>query len=193
MQVILLERMEKLGHIGDVVNVKLGYARNFLLPQKKALRATKSNLAVFEEQKKELEAVNKKKQSEAEVFAKSIDGKTFSLVRQASANDQLYGSVTVRDIEALLIDNKVDIARQHIRLNKPIKTIGMHPLKLTPHPEVSVQIYINVAKSSEEATAQMALLIPKEDEVKVSEEGKAEDNTVVDKASVSEQSTEEKN
>lgn len=157
MQVILLERVENLGQMGDVVKVKTGYARNFLLPQKKALRATKENLSYYEGQKVELEAQNLQKKGEAEDFAKRIDGKIYNVVRQAGGNEQLYGSVTARDIQVVLEENGVKLNRMQIRLHHPIKTIGMHAVRVVLHPEVDAHIHLSVAKSTEEADMQHVL------------------------------------
>ncbi len=154
-QVILLERVEKLGAMGDVVNVKPGFARNYLLPQKKALRASKSNLAYFEAQKKSLEADSTKKQKEAEKLAKKIEGVKAPLIRQASESGQLFGSVTARDIAtAVSEDSKETITKDMVRLNQNIKMIGLIPVEVVLHPEVSVEVIVNIARSPEEADIQ---------------------------------------
>lgn len=155
MQVILLERVEKLGQIGDVVSVKTGFARNYLLPTKKALRATKANKEVFESQRKEIEANNVKARTEAEGIAKKMDGLSISLIRQAGETGQLYGSVNSRDIAASTTDAGFKITRNQVILNTPIKTIGIHDILVQLHPEVRVSISINVARSDEEAVMQI--------------------------------------
>lgn len=154
-QVILLERVEKLGTMGDVVNVKPGFARNYLLPQKKALRASKSNIAYFEAQKKSLEADSATKQKEAEKLAKKIEGVKAPLIRQASESGQLFGSVTARDIAtAVSEDSKEVITKDMVRLNQNIKMIGLIPVEVVLHPEVSVEVIVNIARSPEEADIQ---------------------------------------
>ena len=154
MDVILLERIEKLGQMGDVVTVKPGFARNYLLPRKKALRATEANRAVFDEHRAQLEAENLKHREEAERVAKDMDGMTVVIVRQASDSDQLYGSVTPRDIAAGITEAGVSAGRRQIKLDRPIKTVGMHPVRVDLHPEVSVEVTANVARSEEEAEMQ---------------------------------------
>lgn len=154
MEVILLERIERLGQMGDVVRVKPGYARNFLLPRKKALRKTKDNLAHFESQRGELEATNLKRRSEAEAVAKKTDGMQVILVRQASDTGQLYGSVRPRDVADAIIAEGVKVERSQVKLDIPIKTLGLHKLRVALHPEVSVNIVVNVARSQDEAKLQ---------------------------------------
>jgi len=154
MDVILLERIEKLGQMGDVVNVKPGYARNFLLPRKKALRATDANRAVFESQRAQLEAENLKHRDEAERVAKALDGLTVIVVRQASDSDQLYGSVTTRDISAAVTEAGTTVDRRQVQLDQPIKMVGLHDIRIVLHPEVAVDITVNVARSEEEAEMQ---------------------------------------
>src|SRR5262245_42058351 len=151
MEVILLERVAKLGQMGDVVRVKDGFARNFLLPQGKALRATKDNKAKFEGMKAQLETRNLELKSEADKVAAKVDGKSFVVLRQASETGQLYGSVTPRDIAALLEGGGFTVSRSQIALNAPIKTIGAHKVPVALHPEVDVSITINVARSADEA------------------------------------------
>src|SRR5215469_1985989 len=151
MEVILLERVAKLGQMGDVVRVKDGFARNFLLPKGKALRATKDNRARFEGMKVELEARNLAAKGEAEKVAKKLEGKTLTVLRQASETGQLYGSVTSRDIASLLGEEGVAVARAQIALNAPIKTIGQHPVPIALHPEVDVAITVTVARNADEA------------------------------------------
>jgi len=154
MEVILLERIEKLGQMGDVVKVKPGYARNYLLPRKKALRATQSNKTAFESQRTQLEAENLTQRTEAERVAKELDGLAVIIVRQASDNDQLYGSVTTRDISSAVSDAGFKIERRQVQLDTPIKTVGMHSIRVVLHPEVSVQVVANVARSADEAEMQ---------------------------------------
>ncbi len=154
MEVILLERIEKLGAIGDVVKVKNGYARNFLLPNGKALRANESNRKVFEANREKIEASNAERRSTAETESKKIDGVRIQLIRQASNAGQLYGSVSARDIAELLEAEGHKVAKNHIILDRPIKAIGMHDVRVALHPEVSVTIHVNVARSPEEAELQ---------------------------------------
>jgi len=155
MQIILLERVEKLGAIGDVVNVKDGYARNFLLPNKKALRANDTNKKLFEKNRAKIESDNATKRGEAETASKDVDGKQVILIRQASNSGQLYGSVAVRDIvEALEADGVKGVTRAMVVLERPIKTLGLFDVKVSLHPEVSVSIKANVARSPEEADLQ---------------------------------------
>lgn len=164
MQVILLQRVEKLGLLGEVVTVRPGYARNFLLPQKVALRATKENIAHFEKEKATLEKLNVKHKEEAEKLAKKLEGAEVILIRQASEAGQLYGSVTGRDISDAL--KQEHVTKNNIRIHVPIKTIGIHPLQVYLHPEVSVIINVNVAMSEEEAKTQakVAKVSEKEEE-----------------------------
>ena len=154
MDVILLERIEKLGAIGDVVKVKNGYARNFLLPNGKALRANESNRKVFESNRERIEATNAERRSAAEADSKSIDGITVQLIRQASNTGQLYGSVSARDLAELLEAEGHKVAKNQIILDRPIKAIGLQEVRIALHPEVSVTIKVNVARSPEEAELQ---------------------------------------
>jgi large subunit ribosomal protein L9 len=154
MDVILLERVEKLGGIGDVVSVKPGFARNFLLPRKKALRANEANRKVFEANRAQIEADNANRRAEAEKDSKGIDGKSVTLIRQASNTGQLYGSVSVRDIVEALQADGVKVQKNHVVLDKPIKAIGVSTVKVALHPEVVVNITVNVARSPEEAELQ---------------------------------------
>lgn len=154
MDVILLERIEKLGAIGDVVKVKNGYARNFLLPRGKALRANDANKKVFEANRERIEAQNAERRSAAEKESKTIDGTTVQLIRQASNTGQLYGSVSARDLAELLEAEGHKVAKNQIVLDRPIKAIGMQDVKIALHPEVSVTIHVNVARSPEEAELQ---------------------------------------
>ncbi len=155
-QVILLERVEKLGNLGDVVAVKPGYARNYLLPQKKALRASKDNIAYFESQKKHLASENDKLKAEAEKLAKTIKGTTVSLIRAASESGQLYGSVTSRDIAAGLREESgvSTIRRSNVKMSQNYKLIGLFPIEIILHPEVIVEVTINIARTKEEAQMQ---------------------------------------
>ena len=154
MEVILLERVEKLGGIGDVVTVKNGFARNFLLPNKKALRANEANRKVFEANRAKIESDNADRRSDAEKAAKGVDGKTVKLIRQASNTGQLYGSVSARDIVEALEGEGAKVAKNQIVLDRPIKNIGVHDVKVALHPEVSVTVKVNVARSPEEADLQ---------------------------------------
>ena len=154
MDVILMERIEKLGQMGDVVKVKPGFARNYLLPQKKALRATKENMAFFETQRAQLEADNLERRSEAEAVAEKLDGMSVTLIRQAGDSGQLYGSVTARDVAQSVTENGVTVDRRQVVLDKVIKVLGLHPIKVRLHPEVVVTVTANVARSEEEAELQ---------------------------------------
>ena len=154
MDVILLERVEKLGAIGDVVTVKNGFARNYLLPNKKALRANESNRKLFDANRSKIESDNADKRTEAEAASKDIDGKTIKLIRQASNTGQLYGSVSARDIVDALEADGAKIAKSQIVLDRPIKAIGLHEVRVALHPEVSVTVKVNVARSPEEAELQ---------------------------------------
>jgi len=154
MEVVLLQRVEKLGQMGDVVAVKDGYARNYLLPQGKALRATKGNLARFETERAQLEARNLELRKEAEAVAAKLDGQKFVLLRQASEAGSLYGSVTARDISEASTAGGFTVARGQVVLDRPVKELGLHPVRITLHPEVSATVTINVARSLEEAELQ---------------------------------------
>jgi large subunit ribosomal protein L9 len=154
MEIILLERVEKLGAIGDVVKVKDGFARNYLLPRKKALRANEANRKLFESNRARIEQDNAERRSEAEKSAKDVDGKSVQLIRQASNTGQLYGSVSARDIAEALEGVGANVAKSQVVLDKPIKAIGLHEIKIALHPEVSVTVKVNVARSPEEADLQ---------------------------------------
>jgi large subunit ribosomal protein L9 len=154
MQVILLERVEKLGQMGDEVKVKDGFGRNYLLPQKKALRATKANREFFQGQKAQLEARNLENKKEAEKISKKLDGKTFMLLRQAGDRGQLYGSVSPRDIADAISAGGVTVSRTQVPLDKAIKHIGLVPVAVVLHPEVRVTITLNVARTEDEAERQ---------------------------------------
>ena len=154
MEVILLQRVAKLGQMGEVVRVKDGFARNFLLPQGKALRATKDNRSKFEGMKAQLEASNLELKKDADVVAAKLNGQSFIVVRQASDVGQLFGSVSARDIAALLTDGGFTVERNQIQLQMPIKSIGLHKVPVALHPEVEVMITINVARNADEAERQ---------------------------------------
>ena len=154
MDIILLEKVEKLGGIGDVVTVKNGYARNFLLPNKKALRANEANKKVFEANRKQIEADNETKRKEAEAASGNVDGKQIVLIRASSASGQLYGSVSVRDIVEALNADGAAVEKSMVILEKPIKTIGVFDVRVRLHPEVNVTIQANVARSDDEADLQ---------------------------------------
>jgi large subunit ribosomal protein L9 len=176
MQVVLLERVEKLGQIGDVVKVKDGFARNYLLPKKKALRATKSNLAYFETQRSQLEARNLEQRKEAEQVAKKLDSKSFVLLRQAGDRGHLYGSVSPRDIADAVTAGGFSVARGQVPLDKAIKMIGLHDISVVLHPEVRVHVTINVARTEDEAERQAR------GEDVLAEETEAEEATVAAEA-----------
>ena len=154
MEVILLERISRLGQMGDTVKVKDGFARNFLLPQGKALRANEANKKKFEGQRAQLEARNLERKSEASQIAEKLDGKSFIVVRSAGETGQLYGSVSTRDIAELLTAEGFTVSRTQIELNQPIKTIGLSNVAIALHPEVEVTVTLNVARSAEEAERQ---------------------------------------
>ena len=154
MDIILLERIEKLGTIGDVVTVKDGYARNFLLPNKKALRANEANSKVFEANRAKIEADNATRRADAEVHSKDVEGKQVVLIRASSNAGQLYGSVSVRDIVDALNADGAKVSKAMIVLERPIKTIGVFDVRVALHPEVSVNVKVNVARSPDEAELQ---------------------------------------
>ena len=154
MQVILLERVAKLGQMGDVVKVRAGYARNFLLPQGKALRASNANKQAFESQKAQLEARNLETRKEAEALAAKLDGTSHVIIRSASESGALYGSVTPRDIADVLAEDGFTVERRQVVLNAPIKALGLHAVNVSLHPEVDASVTINVARSKEEAELQ---------------------------------------
>ena len=171
MEVILLERIGKLGQMGDVVRVKDGYGRNFLLPQGKALRATDANKAKFETMKAELQAKNQATKAEADKVGSKLDGKSFPVIRQASETGQLYGSVSPRDIADAISSGGFSISRTQVPLDHAIKSIGLHPIYVVLHPEVRVKVTINVARTEDEAERQargedvLAERTPEEEEV----------------------------
>jgi large subunit ribosomal protein L9 len=154
MKVVLLERVEGWGSLGDVVNVKDGYARNFLLPNQKALRATESNLKVFEYQRKEIEARNARTRADAEKAGGKLDGSSYVMIRSAGESGQLYGSVAGRDVADIVNAEGGKVERSQVVLDKPIKTLGVHPVKIRLHSEVTITVNINVARSSDEAERQ---------------------------------------
>lgn len=154
MQIVLLERVEKLGKIGDVVNVKEGFARNFLLPRKKALRATKANIERFENERAALEARNQEQRALAQGVASDLEGRTYVILCQAGESGQLYGSVAPRDIAAAIAADGYAVTRGDIHLVTPIKTIGLHPVTVALHAEVKATVRVNVARSAEEAERQ---------------------------------------
>ncbi|MSO53719.1 MAG: 50S ribosomal protein L9 [Rhodospirillales bacterium] len=154
MEVILLERIESLGQMGDVVRVKDGFARNYLLPLHKALRATDENRKVFESRRAQLVATNIERRGEAEAVAKKLDGQAVVLIRQAGEGGQLYGSVSARDIADGLTKAGFTVGRQQVRLDTPIKTVGLHKIRVDLHPEVTVRVDANVARSPDEAAIQ---------------------------------------
>jgi large subunit ribosomal protein L9 len=159
---ILLERVENLGQMGQIVKVKPGYARNYLLPQKKAMRATKQNLAYFETQRAQLEANNLQRKSEAVDIAAKLEGLTVAVIRQAGESGQLYGSVAARDIADAVTAAGFTVEKRQIVLERPIKTLGLHPLRVMLHPEVGVTVTANVAQSEEAARMQAAGINPLE-------------------------------
>ena len=154
MEVILLERVENLGQIGDVVKVRPGFARNFLLPRKKALRANEANKKVFEAQRADLEARNLERRKDAEGAAKKLDGRSFVIIRQASDAGLLFGSVSTRDIADAAEAEGVKVDRMQVRLDKPLKTLGISKVRVVLHPEVTSTIEVNVARSADEAERQ---------------------------------------
>ena len=163
MQIILLERVPKLGQMGEVVNVRPGYARNFLIPTGKALRATKAAIADFEKRRTQLEARNLERKQDAQALATKIDGKSAVILRQASETSQLYGSVNARDIVGAFAETGLALDRQQIRLDEPLKTLGVHQVAVALHPEVEVSVVVNVARSKEEADIQAGVAAPVEE------------------------------
>ena len=173
-ELILLERVEKLGQMGQRVKVRPGYARNYLLPQKKAMRATDANLAYFETQRVQLETNNLARKTDAEQVAEKLEGLHVVLIRQAGESGQLYGSVSSRDIADAVTTAGFTVGRQQITLDRPIKTLGLHPVRVAVHPEVAVTVTANVAQSAEAAEMQEAglnpLAEPEEDDETAAEE-----------------------
>jgi large subunit ribosomal protein L9 len=185
--VILLERVENLGQMGQVVKVRPGYARNYLLPQKKALRATKDNLTYFEKQRAQLEAANLTRKTEAEQVAQKLEGLSVVVIRQAGESGQLYGSVSARDIADGVTAAGFTITRGQVVLDKAIKTLGLYKLRVVLHPEVSVQVTANVAQSAEEAEMQAKGIDP----VRLAQEAAAREALGSAEAAEDEGSTEE--
>ena len=171
---ILLERVEKLGQMGQVVKVKPGYARNYLLPQKKAMRATKENLAYFDTQRAQLEASNLERKSEAGMVAEKMEGLSIVVIRQAGESGQLYGSVAARDISDAVTAAGFTVDKRQIVLERPIKTLGLHPVRVMLHPEVGVTVTANVAQSDEGARMQAAGINPRDQIDAEEEEARAE-------------------
>ncbi|HWB49604.1 MAG TPA: 50S ribosomal protein L9 [Stellaceae bacterium] len=174
MELILLERVEKLGQMGQLVKVRPGYARNYLLPQKKAMRATKDNLAYFETQRAQLEANNLARKGDAEQVAEKLEGLSVVLIRQAGESGQLYGSVSSRDIADAVTASGFTVGRQQIVLDRPIKTLGLHPVRVMLHPEVAATVTANVAQSAEAAEMQKAGINPLTAEEEDDEEAEEE-------------------
>lgn len=156
MQVILLERIGRLGQMGDVVKVRDGYARNYLLPNGKAMRATKENMLRFENERAQLEATNLKRKQEAEAVGQKLNGQSFIVLRQAGDSGQLYGSVSTRDIAEAITKGGFTIDRVQVLLDRPIKTLGLHHVRISLHGEVEVKVVINVARTEDEAVRQAA-------------------------------------
>ncbi len=177
MEVILMERVAKLGQMGDVVKVRPGFARNYLIPQGKALRATKSALESFENRRAQLEAANLERKAEAQEMAQRIDGRSVVILRQASETAQLYGSVSGRDVADAFTADGLTIDRRQVRLDQPIKTVGVHNVPVALHPEVEVSVVVNVARSQEEADIQAGKAAPKEEEDDPNPEDLVEDTT----------------
>jgi large subunit ribosomal protein L9 len=177
-EVVLLERVEKLGQMGQVVKVRPGFARNFLLPQKKALRATKENLAYFEKQRAQLEAANLKRRTEAEQVAGKMEGVTVVVIRQAGENGQLYGSVSARDVAEAITAAGFTVEKRQVVLDHALKTLGLHKLRVVLHPEVSVTITVNIAQSEEEAEMQAKGIDP----LKFAEEREREERAAAEAA-----------
>ena len=172
MEVVLLERVERLGQMGDVVKVKPGYARNYLLPQKKALRATRTNIEQFESQRNQLEADNLKRRDEAKTIADRLDGLNLIVIRSAGESGQLYGSVNARDIADAVTESGFTIGRQQVIVERAVKTLGFHNFRIKLHPEVEAAVIANVARSEEEAKTQLKTgraLIGMDDEIDTNE------------------------
>jgi len=170
MEVILLERIEKLGKLGDVVKVKAGFARNYLLPQKKALRANKENLSIYEKEKEKYEVLNKEKLSEAEKIAKTMENISINIIKQASDSGQLYGSVSTRDIADELKTQGHEIEKRQVILKSVIKNIGHHEVRVVIHPEFIINISVNIARTLEELTMKSEEIADKEQKDKEASE-----------------------
>jgi large subunit ribosomal protein L9 len=201
MEIILLERIEKLGGMGDIVGVKDGYARNFLLPRKKALRATPENMERFEREREALENLNSDRRDAARSAAIRLEGESILLIRQASDTLQLYGSVNARDVAEAMAERGAEVRRQQVRLDRPIKSLGMHDVRIALHPEVMVTVKVNVARSPEEAAIQArggTILDEAEDSAEEAAEGDApewehpasEDGDAPDAAAAADEATE---
>ena len=201
MEIILLERIEKLGGMGDIVGVKDGYARNFLLPRKKALRATPENMERFEREREALENLNSDRRDAARSAATRLEGESILLIRQASDTLQLYGSVNARDVAEAMAERGAEVRRQQVRLDRPIKSLGMHDVRIALHPEVMVTVKVNVARSPEEAAIQArggTILDEAEDSSEEAAEGDApewehpasEDGDAPDAAATADEATE---
>ena len=185
MEVILLERIEKLGGMGDIVGVKDGYARNFLLPRKKALRATPENMQRFEREREALEQLNSDRRDAAGSAATRLEGESIILIRQASDTLQLYGSVNARDVAEAMAERGAEVRRQQVRLDRPIKSLGVHDVRIALHPEVTVTVKVNVARSPEEAEIQArggTILDEPEDDADEAPEGEDTDAAAADDA-----------
>lgn len=167
MQIILLERVPNLGHMGEVVKVKAGYARNFLIPQGKALRATKPTLADFERRRVQLEANNLQAKEEAQGLASKVDGQSVVILRQASDTASLYGSVSARDMAQAFTAAGITLDRAQFRVDQPIKTLGVHPVTVALHPEVEVTVTVNVARTQEEADVQAGKTPPSSEPIEI--------------------------
>lgn len=164
MQIILLERVAKLGQMGEVVSVRPGYARNFLIPTGRALRATKAAIGDFEKRRTQLEARNLERKQDAQKLASQVDGRSVVILRQASETSQLYGSVNGRDVASAFAEAGLTLDRQQIRLDEPLKTLGLHRVTVALHPEVEVTVQVNVARSAEEAAIQAGVAPAGDDE-----------------------------
>lgn len=189
MQIILLERIAKLGQMGDTVKVRDGYARNFLLPQGKALRANKANLARFENERAQLEARNLERKTEASAVASKMDGEALVMIRSAGETGQLYGSVSTRDIAEGLTAAGFTVVRSQVELRTPIKTIGLHSVLIQLHPEVEVAVTVNVARSEDEAVRQAAgedLTAPEQDVFEFEEDEEEGDDAEATEEAVAE-------
>ena len=189
MQVILLERIERLGQMGDIVAVKAGYARNYLLPQGKALRATKANQEHFEAQRTQFETQNLTHRTEAEALAERLDGLAVVLIRQAGENGQLYGSVTARDISDAVTEAGFTLDRRQVAIDRPIKELGLHAIRVTLHPEVQVIVKANVAQSQESAVLQAEAAEPRQPAASPVAEAEAAEAAEVEKTPIAEAET----
>ncbi len=192
MELILLEKVNNLGLMGDLVRVKPGYARNYLLPQKKALKNTEENRKYFEDKRVEIEARNLELRNEAEAVSEKIDGQSFIVIRSASETGSLYGSVSKRDIATAATESGLSIDRKQIELNRPFKEIGIYEVKVNLHPEVETTIYVNIARTVEEAEAQSDAGEEETGETTVEAHGETEeDEVVVEEAEVEQAETSE--